>query len=237
MRRLCRVNGVHAYVFHLRAIAVEAERRIGLPFVGGPTSSVPDALRGEEAMAAGRPATPDRDSRARARPRAGTAARDRRRGRGLGVGQLGAGGLARRLRRGQLRKRLAAQHRGRGVCGRPACFEAFAARRDIAPATIRNRVVRLGRHRCARRARERPTSSAPCSPTATGSEAWCLRERSSGTTIRRPGRAPGWSARAGERPLPGAPSHHRRAPPAGAVTHPPTRPKRPPRNPAAREPA
>ena len=29
----------------------------------------------------------------------------------------------------------------------PACFEAFAAGRDVAPATIRNRVVRLGRHR------------------------------------------------------------------------------------------
>ena len=29
----------------------------------------------------------------------------------------------------------------------PACFETFAAGRDLAPATIRNRVVRLGRHR------------------------------------------------------------------------------------------
>ena len=29
----------------------------------------------------------------------------------------------------------------------PACFEAFAAGRDLATATIRNRVVRLGRHR------------------------------------------------------------------------------------------
>ncbi len=29
----------------------------------------------------------------------------------------------------------------------PACFEAFAAGRDLAPATVRNRVVRLGRHR------------------------------------------------------------------------------------------
>ena len=28
-----------------------------------------------------------------------------------------------------------------------ACFEAFAAERDLAPATVRNRVVRLGRHR------------------------------------------------------------------------------------------
>ena len=28
----------------------------------------------------------------------------------------------------------------------PACFEAFAAGRDLAPATVRNRVVRLGRH-------------------------------------------------------------------------------------------
>ena len=29
----------------------------------------------------------------------------------------------------------------------PACFEAFAAERELAPATVRNRVVRLGRHR------------------------------------------------------------------------------------------
>ena len=29
----------------------------------------------------------------------------------------------------------------------PACFAAFTAGRDLAPATIRNRVVRLGRHR------------------------------------------------------------------------------------------
>ena len=29
----------------------------------------------------------------------------------------------------------------------PACFEAFAAGGDLAPATVRNRVVRLGRHR------------------------------------------------------------------------------------------
>ena len=29
----------------------------------------------------------------------------------------------------------------------PACFEAFATGRDLAPATVRNRVVRLGRHR------------------------------------------------------------------------------------------
>ena len=29
----------------------------------------------------------------------------------------------------------------------PACFEAFAAGRGLAPATVRNRVVRLGRHR------------------------------------------------------------------------------------------
>ena len=29
----------------------------------------------------------------------------------------------------------------------PGCFEAFAAGRDLAPGTVRNRVVRLGRHR------------------------------------------------------------------------------------------
>ena len=29
----------------------------------------------------------------------------------------------------------------------PACFEAFAAGRGLAPTTVHNRVVRLGRHR------------------------------------------------------------------------------------------
>ena len=38
----------------------------------------------------------------------------------------------------------------------PACFEAFAAGRDLAPATVRHRVVRLRRHR----QRESPSGSA-----------------------------------------------------------------------------
>ena len=81
----------------------------------------------------GRPATTSRDGRARARPRAGTAACDRRRGRGLGVDQLGAGGLARRLRGGQRRRRLAAQHRGRGVRGGPGLLRGVRRRARARP--------------------------------------------------------------------------------------------------------
>ena len=61
----------------------------------------------------GRPATTSPDGRARAQ--AHTAARDRQQGRGLGVDQPGAGGPLRQLRAGQHRRRLAPQHRGRGV--------------------------------------------------------------------------------------------------------------------------
>ena len=71
--------------------------------------------------------------RGRARPQAGTTARDRRRGRGLGVDQLGVGGLARRLRRGQRRKRLAAQHRGRGTRGGPDLLRGVRGRRGPRP--------------------------------------------------------------------------------------------------------
>ena len=63
------------------------------------------------------PPTTGRDGRACLR--AGTAAGKRQRGRGLGVDQQGAGGVARRLRADQRRRRLAAQHRGRGVRGGP----------------------------------------------------------------------------------------------------------------------
>ena len=38
----------------------------------------------------------------------------------------------------------------------PTCFEAFAAGRDLAPATVRHRVVRLRRHR----QREAPSGAA-----------------------------------------------------------------------------
>ena len=120
---------------------------------------------------------------------------------GLGVDQLGAGRASRRLRGGQRRRRLAAQHRGRGVRGGPRLLRGVRRRAGPRPG-----------HRPQPRgpARTRPTSSAPCSPTAAGWRAWCSRGRSSGTTTRHPARTPSWSGRAGDRPLPGAPS-----PPAG----------------------
>ena len=74
-----------------------------------------------EEATADRPDAPQpRPRQSRPNPsRAGTAARDRRRGRRLGVDQLGAGGPARQLPRGQRCRRLAAQHRGRGERGDP----------------------------------------------------------------------------------------------------------------------
>ena len=94
----------------LRAIAGEAERRIGLPLDRGLAASGLRSRRRRKKprrRPSGRRATTSRAGQTRTRSRAHTAPHDRRRGRGLGVGQLGAGGLARRLRRGQRPRRVA----------------------------------------------------------------------------------------------------------------------------------
>ena len=210
----------------LRAIACEAERRIGLPLDRGPPASAPDAPPAEDAPA-DRPTAPQpQAATTEPEPAPGRAPppRDRRRGRRVGVDQLGAGGAARRLPRSQRPRRVAAQlsrvRRTRcprpasrrsppdGTSARPRCATAWSGSGATARASL---------------PRARPTSSAPCSPTAVASRAWCSRGSSSGTTIRRLGRTPGWSARAGDRPASGAPSYHGSAPPEGRDS--PTRPR------------
>ena len=97
----------------------------------------------------------------------------------------------------------------------PASFEAFAAGRELAPATVRNCVFRLGRHRS--RASRSGAANRFRGMLADGSrvEGLVSPGNSSGTRIGRPGRTPRWSARAGDRPLPGASAHRRPAPHAG----------------------
>ena len=131
----------------LRAIACEAERRIGLPLDRGPAPSAPDAPPAEEA-AADRPAAPQSP------PATSTPAPERTPppaigGEGAGwewVNWVRAG-----LRDGSVPVNAAGAwlHNiaGEAYVVSPACFEAFAAGRDLAPGTVRNRVVRLGRHR------------------------------------------------------------------------------------------
>ena len=121
------------------------------PLDRGPAVAAPaPAPSAEEATAdrPGRSATTSRVGQARTPARADTAARDRRRGRGLGVDQLGAGrdsatAPCRVNAAGTWLHNIA----GEAYTVSPACFEAFAAGRGLAPATVRNRVVRLGRHR------------------------------------------------------------------------------------------
>ena len=90
----------------------------------------------------------------------------------------------------------------------PACFEAFAAGRDLAPVTVRHRVVRLRRHR----QRASPSGSANVfrAVLADGSRVKGMvfpGELIWDNDPPSPGGTPGWSARAGDRPLPGALPH------------------------------
>ena len=131
----------------LRAIACEAERRIGLPLNRGPGASAPDPPPAEEA-AADRPAAPQSP------PATPTPAPERTPP--LAIGGEGAGWewinwVRAGLRDGSVAVNAAGAwlHNiaGEAYVVTPACFETFAAGRDLAPATVRNRVVRLGRHR------------------------------------------------------------------------------------------
>ena len=125
--------------------------------------------------------------------------------------QLGADRTPRRLRAGQCSRRLAPQlsRAKRTWCPPPASRRSPPGATSHPPrsATAWSGSVATG---SVRLPRARPTSSAPCSPTAVASKAWCSQGNSSGTTIHRPARTPGWSARAGDQSLRGAP-----APPAG----------------------
>ena len=131
----------------LRAIAEEAERRIGLPLDRGPAVSAPAAPPAEEGTA-GRPDAPQ--------PQAGTAEPEPERTPPPAIGGEGAGWewinwVRAGLRDGSVPVNAAGAwlHNiaGDAYVVAPACFEAFAAGRELAPATVRHRVVRLGRHR------------------------------------------------------------------------------------------
>ena len=129
----------------LRAIAEDAERRIGFPLDRGPAVSAPDPPLTEEA-AAGLPNPPQ--------PQAEPAEPERTTP--PAIGGEGAGWEWINWVRTGLRDGSVAINadgawlhniEGEAYVVSPACFEAFAAGRDLAPATVRNRVVRLGRHR------------------------------------------------------------------------------------------
>ena len=133
----------------LRAIACEAERRIGLPLDRGPAVSAPDPPPAEEAAADRPEATEPQPASAGLEPAPARAPPPAIGGEGAGwewINWMRAG-----LRDGSVQVNAAGAwlHNiaGEAYAVSPACFEAFAAGRDVAPATVRNRVVRLGRHR------------------------------------------------------------------------------------------
>ena len=133
----------------LRAIAEEAERRIGLTLERGPAAPAPEAPAAEEATA-DRPAAPQpQPAMAAPEPAPGRAPPPAIGGEGAGwewINWVRAG-----LRDGSVPVNTdgAWLHNieGEAYAVVPSCFEAFAVGRDLAPATVRNRVVRLGRHR------------------------------------------------------------------------------------------
>ena len=137
----------------LRGIAEEAERRIGLPLDRGPAVPAPDPPPAEVA-AADRPDAPEPQATTSEPAPKPTAAPERTPppaigGEGAGwewINWVRAG-----LRDGSVPVNAAGAwlHNiaGEAYVVSPACFEAFAAGRDLVPGTVRNRVVRLGRHR------------------------------------------------------------------------------------------
>ena len=129
----------------LRAIAEEAERRIGLPLDRRPAVSAPDPAPAEEPAAG--PSDPPQLQVEPAEPKSTPPP---------AIGGEGAGWewinwVRTGLRDGSVPINTADAWlyniAGEAYVVSPACFEAFAAGRDLAPATVRNRVVRLGRHR------------------------------------------------------------------------------------------
>ena len=128
----------------LRAIAEEAERRIGLGLDRGPAASAPPAPPAEKAAAdpPEAPQPPAAPAPERTPPPAIG---------GEGAGWEWVNWVRAGLRDGSVAVNAAGAWlhniEGEAYTVSPACFEAFAAGRDLAPGTVRNRVVRLGRHR------------------------------------------------------------------------------------------
>ena len=133
----------------LRAIAEEAERRIGLTLDRGPAASAPVAAGGRR-----RDGPPDTPRPLSATPELGPAPR---RAPPPAIGGEGAGWEWINWVRAGLRDGSVAVNgagawlhniTGEAYVVAPACFEAaFAAERGLAPATVHNCVVRIGRHR------------------------------------------------------------------------------------------
>ena len=133
----------------LRAIAEEAERRIGLALDRRPGVPAPDPPPAEEATAAPPDAPPPQAATAEPTPAPERTPPPTIGGEGAGwewINWMRTG-----LRDGSVPVNTAGgwlhNIAGEAYVVAPACFEAFAAARDLAPATVRNRVVRLGRHR------------------------------------------------------------------------------------------
>ena len=133
----------------LRAIACEAERRIGLPLDRGPALSASAPPPAEDAAADHLQAPEPQTATAAPEPAAGQAPAAAIGGEGAGwewINWVRAG-----VRDGSVAVNAdgAWLHNiaGEAYVVSPAGFEAFAAGRDLAPGTVRNRVVRLGRHR------------------------------------------------------------------------------------------
>ena len=129
----------------LRAIACEAERRIGLPLDRGPALSALAPPPTEEVKA---------DPAEAAQSQAASAEPEHTPPPAIGGEDAGwewINWVRTGLRDGSVPVNAAdgwLHHiAGEAYVVSPACFEAFAAGRGIAPATVRNRVVRLGRHR------------------------------------------------------------------------------------------
>ena len=131
----------------LRTIAEEAERRIGLPLDRGPAASAPPAPSAEEGVAT----PPDAPQRQTTRTEPAPECTPPPAIGGEGAGWEWINWARTGLRDGSVAVNAAGAwlHNiaDEAYVVSPACFEAFAAGRDLAPATIRNRVVRLGRHR------------------------------------------------------------------------------------------
>ena len=131
----------------LRAIAEDAERRIGLPLDRGVAVSAPAPPPAEEGAA---------DPPKALQPQAATLAPAPERTPPPAIGGEGAGWewinwVRAGLRDGSVAVNTAGAwlHNiaGEAFVVAPACFKAFTTGGDLAPGTVRNRVVRLGRHR------------------------------------------------------------------------------------------
>ena len=137
----------------LRAIAEEAERRVGLALDRGPAVLAPDPPPAEVATADG-PAAPEPLATTTEPAPKPTPAPEHTLP--PAIGGEGAGWewinwVRRGLRDGSVPVNApgAWLHNiaGEAYVVAPPCFEAFAAGRDLAPVTVRHRVVRLRRHR------------------------------------------------------------------------------------------